>query len=67
MRSILEYIGPSKIQTVVHGAIDEADSFKKILSNPESFQRPLTVDWARGRVVVGASESEILKMIYSEK
>ncbi|APA11674.1 hypothetical protein SS1G_05135 [Sclerotinia sclerotiorum 1980 UF-70] len=63
LRSILEFMGPSKIGSIVTGAKDEADAVRKIKSNEDSFQRPLTVDWSNGRAVAGDNESEILKML----
>ncbi|KAG4439292.1 hypothetical protein IFR05_005225 [Cadophora sp. M221] len=65
LKSILEYIGVQKASTVIKGAKDEADAFKKLKENSGSFQPPVTVDWSNGRAVVGANESEILKMIES--
>ncbi|CCU82718.1 hypothetical protein BGHDH14_bgh04320 [Blumeria hordei DH14] len=63
LRSIFEYTGIGNIETVVKGATDSVDAWKKLKANNDSFQRPLTVDWARGRVVAGENESEILKLI----
>ncbi|KAH7336288.1 thioredoxin-like protein [Rhexocercosporidium sp. MPI-PUGE-AT-0058] len=65
LKSILEYVGVQKASTIIKGAKDEADAMKKLKENSESFQRPVTVDWSNGRAVVGANESEILKMIES--
>ncbi|CAD6506454.1 BgTH12-07380, partial [Blumeria graminis f. sp. triticale] len=63
LRSIFEYTGIANIGNVVKGATDTVDAWKKLKANNDSFQRPLTVDWARGRVVAGDNESEILKLI----
>ncbi|PMD60810.1 DUF1687-domain-containing protein [Hyaloscypha bicolor E] len=63
LKSILEYVGAQKASTIIKGARDEADAMKKLKENSENFQRPITVDWANGRVVAGANESEILKMV----
>ncbi|RAL65925.1 hypothetical protein DID88_005587 [Monilinia fructigena] len=63
LKSILEYIGVSKVGSIVTGAKDEADAVRKIQSNQDSFQRPLTVDWSNGRAVAGDNQSEILKML----
>ncbi|THV52253.1 hypothetical protein BGAL_0084g00130 [Botrytis galanthina] len=63
LKSILEYIGVSKVSSIVTGAKDEADAVRKIKANEDSFQRPLTVDWSNGKAVVGDSKSEILTML----
>ncbi|KAE9380101.1 DUF1687-domain-containing protein [Stipitochalara longipes BDJ] len=63
LKSILEYVGAQKASTIIKGARDEADAMRKLKENAESFQRPVTVDWANGRAVVGDNESEILRMI----
>lgn len=41
LRSILEYMGASKVGSLVTGAKNEADAVRKIKSNEDSFQRPL--------------------------
>lgn len=41
LRNILDYIGVSKVGSLVTGAKDEADAVRKIKSNEDSFQRPL--------------------------
>ncbi|PQE32924.1 Thioredoxin-like fold protein [Rutstroemia sp. NJR-2017a WRK4] len=63
LRSILEYLGASKVGSLVTGAKDEADAVRKIQANGDSFVRPVTVDWGNGKAVMGANESEILKMV----
>ncbi|KAH7409325.1 thioredoxin-like protein [Cadophora sp. MPI-SDFR-AT-0126] len=65
LKSILEYVGAQKASTIIKGARDEADAMRKLKENSENFQTPVTVDWANGRAVAGANESEILKMIDS--
>ncbi|KAK0110676.1 hypothetical protein ONS96_002278 [Cadophora gregata f. sp. sojae] len=65
LKSILEYVGAQKTSTIIKGARDEADAMRKLKENSESFQTPVTVDWANGRAVAGDNESEILKMIES--
>ncbi|CAL3969514.1 hypothetical protein PZA11_005957 [Diplocarpon coronariae] len=65
LKSILEYVGTQKAGTIISGAIDEADALKKLKESSENFQRPVTVDWAHGKAVPGANESEILRMIES--
>ncbi|ESZ92394.1 hypothetical protein SBOR_7202 [Sclerotinia borealis F-4128] len=63
LRSILEFMGVSKVSSLITGAKNEVDAFRLIKSNEDSFQRPLTVDWSNGRAVAGDNESEILKML----
>ncbi|KAF7898184.1 hypothetical protein EAF00_004630 [Botryotinia globosa] len=63
LKSILEYVGVSKVGSIVAGAKDEADAVRKIKANEDSFQRPLTVDWSNGKAVVGDGKSEILTML----
>ncbi|KZF20850.1 DUF1687-domain-containing protein [Xylona heveae TC161] len=65
LRSILEYLGPNKAGTLVKGATNEADAKKILSQTPDSFIRPLTVDWDNGRAVAGDNESEILRMLRS--
>ncbi|PBP27686.1 hypothetical protein BUE80_DR001366 [Diplocarpon rosae] len=65
LKSILEYVGAHQADTIVNGARDEADALRKLKENSENFQRPVTVDWANGKAVPGANESEILRMIQS--
>ncbi|EKD12233.1 uncharacterized protein L3040_000296 [Drepanopeziza brunnea f. sp. 'multigermtubi'] len=65
LKSILEYVGAQKAGTIIKGARDEADAMKKLKESSENFQAPVTVDWANGKAVPGANESEILKMIDS--
>ncbi|TQS39056.1 hypothetical protein Golomagni_00424 [Golovinomyces magnicellulatus] len=66
LRSILEYAGAPNTSKIIKGAKDEKEAWKMIEANSENFQRPLIVDWARGRVTSQTNESDILKMIYSE-
>ncbi|RDL40989.1 Thioredoxin-like protein [Venustampulla echinocandica] len=63
LESIIQYLEPSKIPMIVKGARTQVDAMKKLKEDPESFQRPVTVDWEHGRAVTGDNESEILKMI----
>lgn len=41
LRSILEYVGVSKVGSVITGAKNEADAVRKFRSNDDSFQRPV--------------------------
>ncbi|KAF4610404.1 hypothetical protein G7Y89_g15715 [Cudoniella acicularis] len=63
LKNIIEYIGVSKIPTLIKGAKTELEAIKKLKENGENFQRPITVDWENGNAVAGSNESEILKMI----
>ncbi|KAF3013287.1 hypothetical protein E8E14_010033 [Neopestalotiopsis sp. 37M] len=63
LRSILEYVGASKISSVVPGASTEKDALKKFKEGAENFKRPVIVDWNNGRAVASENESEILKMV----
>ncbi|RKF74443.1 hypothetical protein GcM1_239054 [Golovinomyces cichoracearum] len=66
LKSILEYAGAPNTSKIVKSAKDEKEAWKMIEASPENFQRPLIVDWARGRVTSQTNESDILKTIYSE-
>ncbi|KAK2026450.1 DUF1687-domain-containing protein [Colletotrichum zoysiae] len=63
VKTILEYVGQSRISSIIKGASTEQDALRKFQQNSESFQRPVTVDWNNGKAVAGDSESEILKML----
>ncbi|KAH8169899.1 hypothetical protein LIA77_10443 [Sarocladium implicatum] len=63
VQTILDYVGESKVQSIIKGAQDQKDALKRFKENKESFQRPVTVDWNNGKAVVGDSESEILKLV----
>ncbi|KFY13712.1 hypothetical protein V492_03087 [Pseudogymnoascus sp. VKM F-4246] len=65
LKSILEYVGANGVGKVVQGATSEKDALTKWKKDSGSFQRPLTVDWNNGKVVAGANESEILKLLES--
>ncbi|KFY22095.1 hypothetical protein V493_06864 [Pseudogymnoascus sp. VKM F-4281 (FW-2241)] len=65
LKSILEYVGANGAGKVIQGATSAKDAFTKWKKDNGSFQRPMTVDWNNGRVVAGANESEILKMLES--
>ncbi|KAK2037805.1 DUF1687-domain-containing protein [Colletotrichum caudatum] len=63
VKTILEYVGQSRISSIIKGASTEQDALRKFQQNSESFQRPVTVDWNNGKAVAGDNESEILKML----
>lgn len=41
LRTILEYVGAQRASTIIKGAKDEADAFRKLKENGDNFQRPL--------------------------
>ncbi|KAL8657243.1 MAG: hypothetical protein Q9226_002119 [Calogaya cf. arnoldii] len=65
LRTILEYVGTGmgRVGQIVKGATGESDALTKLKEDPDSFQRPVIVDWNNGRAVFGYKESEIMKMI----
>ncbi|KXJ93747.1 thioredoxin-like protein [Microdochium bolleyi] len=67
LRTILGYVGESKVSSVVKGASSESDAIKKFKSSADNFQRPVIVDWNNGKAVAGGQESEILKLLSQSK
>ncbi|KAF2499555.1 DUF1687-domain-containing protein [Lophium mytilinum] len=65
LRNILEYLGAGAPGRVIRGAKDEADAMRKLKEDGESFQRPLVVDWNKGKAVFGENQSEILALLKS--
>ncbi|KAI2610474.1 DUF1687-domain-containing protein [Hypoxylon sp. NC1633] len=63
LKTILEYVGKSKISSIIQGAATENEALKKFRENNESFKRPVVVDWNNGKAVAGDKESDILKML----
>ncbi|KAI9670920.1 MAG: hypothetical protein M1817_003805 [Caeruleum heppii] len=63
LRTMIEYVGPRGVGSLVKGARDEADAMRKLKENADNFQRPVTVDWNNGKAVAGDNESEILNML----
>ncbi|KAH6668329.1 thioredoxin-like protein [Halenospora varia] len=63
LKRILEYIGAQRASTIIKSAKNKADAMKKLKENAENFQKPVTVDWKNGKVVVGDDISEVLKMV----
>ena len=49
LSSILEYLGPSKAGSVVQDATGSSDALRKFKASPDTFRRPVTVDWNNGR------------------
>jgi hypothetical protein len=41
LKNILEYLGAGKAGTVIKGAKDDADAFKRLKANGDSFERPV--------------------------
>ncbi|KAI1380031.1 DUF1687-domain-containing protein [Hypoxylon crocopeplum] len=63
LKTILEYVGKSKISSIVQGATTENEALKKFRENADNFKRPVIVDWNNGKAVASDKESEILKML----
>ncbi|KAL7620996.1 hypothetical protein AAE478_008307 [Parahypoxylon ruwenzoriense] len=63
LKTILEYIGKSKISSVIQGASTENEALKRFRENTENFKRPVIVDWNNGKAIAGDRESEILKLL----
>ncbi|KAF2839849.1 hypothetical protein M501DRAFT_1003325 [Patellaria atrata CBS 101060] len=63
LKSILEYLGSGSAGKVVKGASDEGDALKKLKQNGDAFQRPVVVNWNKGKAVMGENESEILRLL----
>ncbi|KAI2632848.1 DUF1687-domain-containing protein [Xylaria nigripes] len=63
LQTILDYVGPSKISSVVQGAATKNEAIKKFNESFENFKRPVIVDWNNGRAIATDKESEILKML----
>jgi len=66
LRNILDYVAPRGVKPgdVIRGARDRADALKKLKEGQEdNLVRPVIVDWANGRAVIGDVESEILKLV----
>ncbi|KAF7504930.1 hypothetical protein GJ744_001577 [Endocarpon pusillum] len=64
LKSIFEYVGGSKAAQLVKGASSQSDALRKLQENPDSFLRPVVVDWNQGKAVVGDNESAILKLLF---
>ncbi|KAI0436512.1 DUF1687-domain-containing protein [Xylaria telfairii] len=63
LKTILGYVGKSKISSIVQGATSENDALKKFKQSPDSFKQPVIVDWNHSRALASDKESEILKML----
>ncbi|KAL0938028.1 uncharacterized protein CTRU02_207759 [Colletotrichum truncatum] len=63
VKTILEYVGKSKIPSIIKGASTEQEALRKFQQSTDNFQRPVVVDWNNGKAVAGDNESEILKML----
>ncbi|KAH7176613.1 thioredoxin-like protein [Dactylonectria macrodidyma] len=67
VKTILEYVGTSRISDVVKGAKDEKDALRKFKESKGNFVRPVVVDWNNGTAIAGDNESEILKLLNAQK
>jgi arsenate reductase-like glutaredoxin family protein len=67
LKSIFGYIGAGKAGALVKGAASESDALRKVQEDGDAFNRPVVVDWAQGRAVIGSEESEILKLVRESK
>ncbi|KAK0717142.1 thioredoxin-like protein, partial [Lasiosphaeria miniovina] len=63
LETILDYVPKADIPSIVAGEINKHDALKAFKQNNQKFQVPLVVDWNNGKVVPGANESAILKML----
>ncbi|CAJ2504550.1 Uu.00g119440.m01.CDS01 [Anthostomella pinea] len=63
LQTILEYVGKSKISSIIQGASTEKDALKKFKESADNFKRPVIVDWNNGKAVASDKESEILKVL----
>jgi arsenate reductase-like glutaredoxin family protein len=66
LRSIFDYVGGGVAGDLVKGAASQSDALRKVQQDPDSFTRPVVVDWSRGKAVIGEKESEILKLLKAE-
>ncbi|KAJ2904900.1 hypothetical protein MKZ38_006941 [Zalerion maritima] len=68
LQCIIEYMKQPKPESaVIRGANNTEEAFKKFKETPNSFQRPVVVDWTGGRAIASEDESEILKMLAASK
>ncbi|KIX10332.1 uncharacterized protein Z518_01414 [Rhinocladiella mackenziei CBS 650.93] len=67
LKSIFEYVGNGMAGKLVKGAASHGDALRKVKADGDAFTRPVVVDWARGKAVVGDKESEILQLLKAEK
>lgn len=44
VKTILEYVGKSKLSSIIQGASTEQEALKKFQQNAETFQRPVVCD-----------------------
>ncbi|KAK7419487.1 hypothetical protein QQZ08_007683 [Neonectria magnoliae] len=67
VKTILEYVGPSRISQIVTGATNEKDALRKFKESSGNFVQPVVVDWNNGKAIAGDNESEILKLLKAQK
>ncbi|KAK3939436.1 thioredoxin-like protein [Diplogelasinospora grovesii] len=63
LQTILDYVGPKGIPSIIKGAADKKEALKKFQENADNFQRPVVVDWNNGKAIAGDNKSAILKML----
>ncbi|KAI0096386.1 DUF1687-domain-containing protein [Nemania sp. FL0031] len=63
VKTILEYVGKNKISSIIKGATSETEAIRIFNKTPDSFKRPVVVDWNNGKAIATEKESEILKML----
>lgn len=63
LKCIFDYVGGSKAAQLVKGASSQSDALKKMQENPDTFIRPVVVDWNQGKAVIGDNESALLKLV----
>ncbi|KAI1635518.1 thioredoxin-like protein [Biscogniauxia mediterranea] len=63
VKTILEYVGPQRIGSIIQGASNEKEAMQKFKENTSSFKWPVIVDWNNGKALASEKESEILKML----
>ncbi|KAH7010896.1 uncharacterized protein B0I36DRAFT_378521 [Microdochium trichocladiopsis] len=63
LRTILGYVGQSKVSSVVKGASLDNDAIKKFRSSTNAFQRPVN----NSKAVTSAEGSQILKLLEQPK
>ncbi|KAK3694827.1 thioredoxin-like protein [Podospora appendiculata] len=63
LQTILEYVGPKGIPSIIQGAETEVDALRKFKQSHDTFQRPVVVDWSNGKAIAGDNESAILTLL----
>ncbi|KAI5922330.1 DUF1687-domain-containing protein [Camillea tinctor] len=63
VKTILDYVGPDRVSSVIKGATTEKEAMQKFKENASNFRWPMIVDWNNGKALASEKESEILKML----